>query len=277
MQKKILICNNLIGDSLYLLRPIEAYLERFPEECIGLIVLPQLGGDIIKAHFKARLPIYGTEQEALEHNPGAAFLAMNAGRAMQIAFEHHSKTKKTIHISEAFGAMLGVNVKDIKPPLDWLKKFPTGNDKIALIAPFSASCARHSGKVPNKTLDDFKWEHIIRYLRRHEYIVQCMAGPKDLLNLVTLPISSYRTATSLDSMSEIIHQADLVISVDNGIAHMASACGVRTIVLFPEMTVPQQFIAPLWSKTTSYIMVGNPNKVQPAALLYGLKEMLAKA
>ena len=278
--RKLIVCNNLIGDSLYLLKPLDIYLETFPGDCIGLAVLPQLGGDIVRAHFKDKLPVFGSPEEATANNVGEfEVMHLDAGRAMQIAFEHHRKYKQPIHISEAFAFMLGIDIKgDTKPPLEWLPILEEKTkENIAIIAPFSASCTRHegNGRPANKTIDDWKWEHIIRYLRRHDYNVQCLCGPKDLFSPeVKFPITSYRTGKSLNKLLGFIQNASLVVSVDNGIGHLASACNISTIILWPEKTVPAEFIAPMWAKKTSYVMMGNPNKVEPAGLLYGIKAML---
>ena len=277
MQRKIINCNNLIGDSLYLLRPLDVYLKTFRDDCAAITVLNQLGGDIVRRFFAGRVPIYSSTDDAQKDFPDATILRMDAGRSMEIAFKYHVANSKPIHISEGFAFMLGVNIgNETKPPVDWIPKFERSSEKIALISPFSASCSRHSGLPPNKTLDDWNWRHIIRYLRRHGYTVQVVAGPKDLLHDVQLPISSYRTALNLDDLFKLLQSAHLLVTVDNGIGHLASACDVPTISFWPTLNIPAEFIAPLWAPRTMYVMMDSPTRVTPAALLYGLKEMLAR-
>ena len=276
---KIIVANNLIGDSLYVLKPLDMYLEKFGAECKGIVTLPQLGGDIVKAHFTGRIPLYSSEAEALEANPGAQLLPIQAGRAMEIGMEHHKRFKKVIHISEAFAYMLGVNVDnmDSRPPLEWIpeRQPKDPKHKIAIISPFSKSCTRHSGLRPNKTIDDWKWEYIIRYLRRHDYHVLCTCASDDLLKYVSLPLSSYRSTNDLTTLLKLLQSADIVVSLDNGTAHLASACDVPTVVLWSGYSaLPTQFIAPLWSEKTSYVFMGDPNKATPASILYGIKHML---
>jgi hypothetical protein len=275
---KILVCNNLMGDSVYMLKPLDAYLAAFPGECVALTVLSGFGGDIIRSHFQGRIPIYSSQEEALVQFPEADVLLLPAGRAMEIAVEAHKKLKHPIHISEAFAFMLGVDIKeDIKPPTEWVPVLAKPGNKIAVISPFSRSCTRHSGLVPNKTLDDWKWEGIIRYLRKHDYIVHCVGAPDDILSLVSLPLSSYRSAETLDDVFRQIQEADLVISVDCGTIHIAALCGTPTVVFWSGFKgVPPQFIAPLYAPNVSYVMIGNPNETQPATLLYGMKKVLEK-
>lgn len=279
MAEKILVCNNLIGDSLYLLRPIDLYLKRFPGDCKGLSVLPGLGGDIVRAHFEGKLPIYS--QEEAYAIPGVEYLPLEAGRAMDVASKLFQKSKKIMHISEAYAYMLGVNCNgDIKPPLEWVPKFDIEKKekgKIAVLGPFSRSCSRHSGKEANKTIDDWKWEYLIRYLRKHDYQVLVTSSEEEYLKFVSLPVSSYRSATTLDDMLRLLSLAELVICVDSGTGHIASACGTPTIILWSGYhAMPPQFIAPLWAEKTSYLMMGNPNTVSSATLLYGLKKLIGQ-
>lgn len=283
MKNKVLVCNGLIGDSIYMLKPIDQYLEQFPGECVGLCVLPNMGGEIIKAHFDKRLPIYPTQEAALEVSPDVEFLALDAGRALQLALDHITKHKEQVHISQAFAFMLGVNCDgDVKPPLDWIDKVLKGEQiqkdrKLVVISPFSASCTRHSGKPANKTLDDWKWEYIIRYFRRHDYHVVCGAAPNEYITLVSLPISSYRSGTLKETL-KLYKEAEIVVSVDTGPLHIASACDTPTIALVASegYIIPPQFILPLWAPKTMYSMIGNVNKVTPAELLYAIKELKSK-
>lgn len=282
MRCKVLNCSGLIGDSLYMLKPIDQYLEQFPDECAGLCVLPNIGGEIIRAHFGGRLPIYSTQEEALEAHPDVDFMALDAGRALQLALDHYNKHKEQVHISQAFAFMLGVNCDgSVKPPLEWIDKILTEevekDPKLVVIAPFSASCTRHAGKVPNKTLDDWKHEYLIRHFRKHGYNVVCGAAPDEYITLVSLPISSYRSGKLVD-MLKLYRSAALVLSVDTGQMHIASACGTPTIVLWASegYIIPPQFILPLWAPKTMYVMVGDINKAQPAELLYSIKELTAK-
>jgi hypothetical protein len=272
----ILCCNNLIGDSIYLLRPVSLYLDRWKKECVALTVLPQLGGKIVKTYFENRIPVFHSIEEAKEQFPDAQVLQITAGRAMELAAQYSAQYKKQVHISQVYALMLGTPVNSVIPPTDWLKpRFPTVRGRV-IIGPFSASCSRHSGEKPNKTIDDWKWEHIVRFLRRHGFDeVLCIGSGVDMLEKVSLPLTAYRSTSDLGELQELFQSAQLVICIEGGVGHLASLFNVPTIILWPEV-VNMEFIAPAWAPLTKYFLIGDPNEMPPAALLYGLKKLIRK-
>lgn len=274
--KTILCCNNLIGDSIYLLKPVDLYLKKW-SDCVALTVLPQLGGKIVKTYFDGRIPIFYSVDKAKEQFPDAQVLYITAGRAMELAAQILVQYKKQVHISQVYAMMLGTPITSIIPPLDWLQpRFPLAERRTAIIAPFSASCARHSGQPPNKTLDDWKWEHIVRFLRRHGFDeVLCVGAPGNTLEKVSLPLTAYRGTSDLVELQEFFQSASLVICVEGGMGHLASLFDVPTVILWPQVS-SMEFLAPAWAPRTKYFLIGNPNEIPPAAILYGLKKLIPK-
>jgi len=172
--------------------------------------------------------------------------------------------------------MLGVDIEGrLEPPADWQRYYgQTFEKEYALISPFSRSCSRHSGEIPNKTLDDWKWEPVIRYLRRHGHTVKVVGTPKDRLKNNSIPESDYISASNLAELELILKKSSIMISVDNGLAHMASALNVKLLLLWPQVSCVE-FICPAWSPQTAVLQIGDPNKVIPAQLLVGIRRMYA--
>jgi hypothetical protein len=276
VRRKILNCINLIGDSLYLLGPVKKFLDKYPDEASCILVQPNISGELFARCFHQRIPVVFSEQSAREIDPDAVEFRIESGPVGAICFQKARETGRQWHISEGYAHLLGVDMEGcITPITDWFyypnQRFDT--EKLAILSPFSRSCTRHGGMRPNKTLDDYKWEPIIRFLRRHGYKVKVSCGPKDRLKNCSILESDYLQSYTLKDMEMDFRKASLTISVDNGLAHMSSSIGTKTIVLWPPASC-EEFIAPVWSPNTTLVHMGDPNLVHPFQLLTGIRKML---
>jgi glycosyl transferase family 9 (putative heptosyltransferase) len=282
IQQKILVAINLIGDSIYLLGPVRKYLEVHPGEVAAILVDKKMAGQLFVRQFaNSGVPVVHSEEEARAINPEAEFLRLEAGMSGTLCHGIEQRFGKCPHISEGYARILGVDIEGRQePPVEWQsyygKSFPK---EYSLIFPFSKSCSRHdpAGKMrPNKTLDDWKWEHILHFLRRHGYEpVKVEGGPGERMQGVSILESDYLESRTLPELELSIRKASVAISVDNGLAHLASALGTMTIVLWPAAS-SQDFIAPIWSPTTAIMHMGDPNEIQPVQLLMGLRQLLPR-
>lgn len=267
--KIILNCTNLLGDSLYLLRPVQVYMQQYPDVVVHIVADPGLAFELFVGCFGEI--VLNNLELAKEYQPTATVITLSAGTAGEISFkDNRSNPSRQMHMSEAYAQMLNVDLgNDIAPPKDWHRVVEEQPKKWIAISPFSRSCSRHSGETPNKTLDDSKWEFIIRYLRRQGYPVKVIAGPNDKLKVNSVPVNDYFTASSLYELELFIKQCALVISLDNGLGHIASALNVPMISLWPKVS-NHQFIAPRFGDKTVFVLM-EPNSATPAMLLSGIR------
>lgn len=272
----ILDCTNLLGDSLYLLRPVQAYIEQYPDTVNAIVADKGLPLEMFEACFGKDVDVYDSVDIAKKYNPEATVLNLSAGQAGHISFTHSQKMQQSpLHISEAFAKILGCDLKgDAKPLTDWAVLKKDIPRTILAISPFSKSCARHTNETPNKTLDDYKWEYIIRYLRRQGMGVKVIAGPGDKLKSNSVPLNDYYTAKNLQELEHFLKSCALLITVDNGLGHLASILNTPMIYLWPEVS-SVDFIYPRFGNKTCCVHIGNPNTAQPAAILTGIR-MYAK-
>lgn len=263
---------NLLGDSLYALRPVQELIATLAEDVEAIVVAhPGLAFEM----FDRQL---GDSAIVLTGKPGdmefESVVELQAGLSGELCFRHARDNGKQLHISEGFARMLGIpSVSSIVPPTGW-DKIP--KDMVAqthiTVAPFSRSCSRHTGETPNKTLDDWKWQHIIGYLSRQGYPIAILGAPDDRLQSVTVPENEYYTAANLDCLTYLLRRSKIFVTLDNGLGHIAAALNVPTIILWP-MVSSIEFIAPIWSPSVR-LMRMEPNSAIPAAIINGLKHYM---
>jgi len=102
---------------------------------------------------------------------------------------------------------------------------------------------------PNKTPDLERWGLLIQDLQARGIGVIVSRGGNDFWTGVPVSLAS---TESLQDLMALLTGAVAVITVDNGIGHIASALECQTLILWPPVSsVP--FIAPTWSKTTTLL------------------------
>lgn len=268
----ILNATNLLGDSLYLLKPVEVFLQQTKIEDVCCIIADRgLSYELFANTFQHILPVSYNLDSAKEHFPDATVLDLNAGRSGEWCHNTARETGQQPHMSEGYAHFLGVDLKgELHPPMKWSCIEDNLPRTFFAVSPFSKSCSRHSGEQPNKTLDDNKWEYIIRYLRRQGLPVKVIAGPKDLLQNCSVPLNDYFTAKNLYELEYFLKSCRLLISLDNGLGHIASVLDTPMISLWPKVS-NHQFIAPRFSAKTAFVLM-EPNQAQPSQLLCGIRQ-----
>jgi len=191
---------------------------------------------------------------------------LSAGRAAALAGARLHATGRRMHISECYAELLGVSTEawhgDFTPLTGWAGPVsPHAWTPYVLIAPFSRSCARNAGLRPNKTPDHERWGLLISQLRSTGFEPVVLLGVDEYwtgTNVATVH------ASSLQTLEVLLRRASAVISVDNGIGHVASALGCRTLILWPPISsVP--FIGPVWNKKTTLLYM-HPERIRAPQL-----------
>lgn len=281
--KVILNCTNLIGDSVYLLNPVKAFLEQHPDECVAIVADKGFAFEMFFNTFNhtalaCLLPsiplIFDTQEDAVNCFPHAQVLYVGAGQSGEVCFQESRKPGgRQLHISEGYAKMLGVTLDTLRPTNVWQRVLDTERlDPFILIAPFSRSCSVHTTGVANKTIADWKWEHIIHHLRKQNLPVKVLAGPNDYLKKCSVSMNDYITCKSLYELELTLKSAKLFVTLDNGVGHIAAALDVPMIYLWPKVSCIE-FIAPLYAKKTVYLMM-EPNEAAPVAMMVGFRKFV---
>jgi hypothetical protein len=250
MSNEIIHCGNLLGDTLYLLAPLKQYIG--DRKDVTLVAYRNLGGEMVSRsfpHLKTRILIRDDENYTIR---------LGAGTAAQKCKEN----KQDLHLSEGYGKLLGIKAEDFLPPCtDWkVKSKYTQKDLIALV-PFSVSCSSHTDELANKEIPLRKWMVIIETLKVHNMAFTFVCGPSDKVEYPELRDYPTFTAKTLPELQEFLESTSLIVTVVNGLCHMSSALGCNVIVLWPEIEGGMNFIAPVYNKSTFFVAIGNPNRV----------------
>jgi len=268
---KIIRAVNLLGDSLYLLKPIAEYRMQHPGAVFQIGVMPGFAGDLVRAQFGK---FFVRDMQTLEGEANA--IDLSAGRAAHEARIEMIATREHLHISECYARLLGVEVdgwqRDFSPLMGWAngaRSDPT-MATYTVIAPFSRSCARHAGMRPNKTPDLERWGLLIDWLRHIGHKPHVLVGPGEIWPFGGNTV----TVESLPYLIKLLCGASTVITVDNGIGHIASALGCRTLILWPPVS-SVDFIGPIWNKKTT-LMYMRPERIRADQLLRQVQKEIFK-
>lgn len=256
---------------------MKAFLEQFPDQCVAIVADKGFAFEMFFNVFARQAKIwtvliFDSKEAAIDCFPHAQVLNTGAGQSGEICFAESRKPGgRQLHISEGYARMLGVKLDTIVPTTEWERVDATERlDPFILISPFSRSCSSHSGQPANKTLDDWKWEHIIRSLRKQNLPIKVLAGQNDYLKKCSVSIHDYITCPDLYSLELTLKSSKLLVTLDNGIGHVAAALNLPMIYLWPKVS-NLEFIAPVWNKNAKYLMM-TPTEAAPVAMFVGFRK-----
>lgn len=269
--KKILDVTNLLGDSLYALKPVEQFMQKYPEEVASIVAHKGLAFELFHNCFADKVPVYDSQEISKDVNPDAMVLRLSAGPSAELAFafSRHPQGRQ-LHISEGYAKLLGFDLADgIRPPSSWFRAQDAAPlEECILLSPFSRSDTFWSGGPRNKTLDDWKWEHIVRFLRKQGYPIKVLGSPDDYLKC-TIPTNDYITAQSLYHLEHLLRSCKMLVTIDNGIGHVAANLDVRTIHLWPK-AASFDFIGPKYGRRSTFIHMDALNAA-PIGIMVGFR------
>lgn len=248
---------NLIGDALNISPALQAW---FNEHRGWAIDFESMDDQVAKLYPRMGVPLRMVQPTGDYQSLYDFEFTFDVGKAFSLGEEH------SCHIAEAYGVMLNVQVETLKPTyIPWEEDHERG---LILISPFSRSCAVHTTGVPNKTLPEIKMYPVIEYLRTLGRI-GILGGPDDRS---PLPISEeeYYTGLPLNTVALMMRDARLLVTIDNGMAHLGASQEVPEIVLYPSC-LSQTWIAPVGNPNLR-IMQMDPIKVAAGLLLRQVKK-----
>lgn len=276
--KVILQCTNLIGDSIYLLNPVQCFLEQHPDECVAIVTDKGFTYEMFFNTFVKggmfEVIIFDDQEKAVDCFPNAQVLHIGAGQSGEICFAESRKPGgRQLHISEGYSRILGVTLNSIQPTTVWQRVPDTERlDPFILISPFSRSCSVHTTGKANKTLEDWKWEHLIHHLRKQQLPIKVLAGPNDFMKQCSIPVNDYITCKSLYELELTLKSAVMLVTVDNGIGHVAGALELPMIYLWPKVS-NFSFIYPIFNRKAKCLLM-EPTQAAPVAISVGFRKFV---
>lgn len=273
----LFISKNLIGDALNIYPALRRFHLTNPDAHIDLYTLPDHTKSLygymgVPVNVITELPFdidkinYGLDWDEtgydtiFEFSPNTAFILGDRHKA---------------HIALCYANMLGVKLEQE----DWELKFNpppvelADNEKgLFLISPFSKSCSSNEGKPPNKMLPWEKWRPIITVLRSMGKIGM-LGGPTDRAMELGLAEDEYFTGLPLERVAHIIRASRLVVTIDNGIAHLAASQKAKMVLFYPAC-LGLHWIIPIGNPNMLQVIQMDPSKVDVSELVLAVKRKI---
>lgn len=238
----VVSCAQLLGDTLYVLNPIDQFLLKNPNASV--LSRPGIGGEIVSRTFPDRM-VPG----------GRSIVELGAGRA-------HRLGGSSNHISYGFGRMLGISYRDTpRPTKRWaydIPRVPLG----AVISPFS-----FSGKGPNQ-YPLREWVDTVAYLKEQFGRVVVLDSEPD----TPIPFAATRfTASNLYELQAMLASAFVTITIENGIVHLCSTLDYPCVCFWANSGMRPSF-APTWAPQTTLLDIRIHTR--PGWMLSRVKDVL---
>lgn len=272
-KRALFISKNLIGDALNISPSLRSWHEANMEYYVELLTIPDPTAELYKG---MGVPLKVTFDSSYKDDVDFIH-TYDVGKAFAIGEEYKCHITEAYHrdlISNCYtAALIGKLVKPTQlesPKLTYNPIDEEHEEGLILISPFSKSCSVHTTGIPNKTLPWHKWEHIIKFLRTLGPI-GVLGGPDDRTPL-TISEDEYYTGLSLNKVALMLRDAKLVVTIDNGISHLAATQLAPTVLFYPEC-LGTYWILPIGNPNASAIQI-DPHKVAPGVLLKQAKEVI---
>jgi len=272
MPRALFTSKNLIGDALYVQPALEAWAKEHPEWAIDLLTLD----DHVTCLYEGMTPAF----QLREVLPKYRIVFDRCQKKYDFEHEFNVNSaflighEKKMHVSEAYANLLGVELpKNVR--VKYTPPEMPHDEGLVLISMHSNSCASREGKPPNKMLSWAHWFPILEMCRQLGPI-GVLGGPNDR---APLPISEdeFYTGLPLPLIANMMKDAKLLITIDNGMGHLAGTQGTPTILFYPSC-LGQHWIYPLNERGKLYIHQMDPSTfpLDAAQLIVreGIKKLL---
>src|ERR1700756_1002372 len=260
---------NLIGDSLYIGPALRKWLQKTAvrEDEIYMWTLndhiaPLYPGMIRDMEYKLKVVFDRPEGNFdFEH-------VFNVNDAFALS------DKKKQHVAESYAELLGVELDRYIPNAPGIASKATlkpifipeqetlspemarlGTERPILISMFSASCESrdkdHPGLPPNKMIPWEKWIPMIELLRKEypDVPIRFLGAPTDMVPdeyvvdtakyaFAIVRPGEYMLGIPLNQLAIIMQYARLVVTIDNGMSHLAASQEAPTCLFYPRCLGP---------------------------------------
>lgn len=275
---------NLIGDGLEIGPALRVWHQQHPDAVIHLLTDDNNTADIYN-HMGVPLTVCFQHNELIKYDFEFNF---NINKAFDICDQE--KCMMAQGYAKLLGVELGPSQEDVGPFYDAevlseedQKLFDSVPDGVILIAPFSRSCTSHQmGRPPNKCLPWDKWKPVIRFLRTLERPLRITGGADDRADELAFSEEEYLTGFPLRPLAKVMKEkAHLLISVDNGLSHLAGSQKIPHILFYP-LCLGMHYAVP-WGNPYVVPIHMDPALVDPTQVGWsvkrsylGIQELLSK-
>jgi len=267
--KALFTSRNLIGDALNIYPALKSWWNEHQDWEMDMLTLPDHVRGIYESMGMPIRTITEDHQKAEHYDFEFVF---NTNLAFQIGDIHKT------HIAVAFARMLGVaRIADEDFRLYYepksqvqLEDYEKG---LVVISPFSRSCSSQSGGPPNKMLRWETWKPLLRFLRTLGPIA-CVGAQGDRAMDLELLEDEYFTGLPLERVAQILKHAKLVVTIDNGIGHLAASQMSRMILFYPAC-LGTHWILPIGNKNLLKPVHLDPVTINAIDLTLAVKSILA--
>jgi ADP-heptose:LPS heptosyltransferase len=277
---------NLIGDALYIGPALRAWIKQNHKDYRNLYMLT------LNDHIT---PLYqGMIRDMLGIEVSSFRTIFDERDAPDTDFKHTfdvsaafklSDAKKQ-HLATSYADMLAVQIGDKKSDVKPIY-FPEPGasdpslDGCILVSMFSASCSGRDPKcnyVPNKMLPWEKWRPMLTLLREKfpNTPIRFLGADTDKYTQGKDMIrdSEYLMGIPLNRLALIMQKAKLLVTIDNGMSHLAASQETPTFLMYPK-ALGLHYILPIGNPNLVFVHM-NPVDVDPAYLENALDYAIRK-
>lgn len=268
MPKALFRSINLIGDGLCIRPALYVWHQQHLDWEIDLFTIKN-HATIIYSHFGIPLNVITEESELRPPYDFEHTFNCSAGFALSDA--------QKVHMVQSYGTLLGVNVGDT--PTAYIPDEDDHEKDLVLLSPFSMSCTSQEkdengnlkGKPPNKMLPPFMWSQIVPLARSYGRIA-VLGGPEDRMPL-QVGEEEYFTGIPLNTVALMMRDARLIITLDNGMAHLANTQKTPMVEFYPTC-LGLHFMVPWKCKDHALILTVDPATAMTSQVVHGLRKGL---
>jgi len=202
--------------------------------------------------------------------------------------------RKKQHLAKSYADLLGIEIPAtyaaLKPifiprdPIYWTSLDLPIKDAV-LVSMFSASCTSRDKKTPglppNKMLPWDKWRMMLLELRKQypAHPIRVLGAPEDKIpdELDELCVQNGiepMFGIPLNELALIMRNAKLLVTIDNGMSHLAASQETPTFLMYP-MCLGTHYILPIGNPNMVYVQM-NPVTVKSEYLHMALQFAIKK-
>jgi ADP-heptose:LPS heptosyltransferase len=238
---------NLIGDALYIQPALKAWQDQHPDWDIDLLTLDDHITCLYRGMGIRNLRILFQWFREWDDDKNESRSPYDFEHEFQVNRAFSLGEQKHYHIAQAYMELLGLPVPEYPPRVEYTPPEGPTERGLVLLSIFSNSCASREGKAPNKMFSFATWLPILT-LARQLGKVAVLGGSKDK-GQAPLPIrdEEYYTGRPLTEIARLLRDAKLLITIDNGMGHLAASQGTPTILFYPKC-LDRSWIVPSGNK-----------------------------
>jgi hypothetical protein len=256
---------NLLGDGLYVGPVAEKWFREHGQEYEEIYL------QTVPNHAVAIYEGMGVPWKITMERPPGPFdfeVDVNVAEAFNITGQ------KKCHLVNAYAELVGVSPEGLKPVPNYKPtpmQVPEEHRNLALVSMFSESCSsRNNPEMPPTKMPPWpKWKPMLETLRAEYGKVRFLGAPGDKVpaeyaELLGIREEEYLLAVPIPLLANIMQHCACVVTVDNGMGHLAASQGARQLYL-ASYRLALYFVVP-WANNRLRVVHTNPSTISAESL-----------